>query len=235
MHDESKKGDIGFCIKIALANTAGYLMATVPPILIDPQLTHHVRYGARHYSIGWWVLLIGLAVGVSTFLTMAKIQRRHRAFWNSAPLWLASVLTLPFFLPEFPHMNLTGATAFFFVLSTAAVWIRYQPVESQYVDDPKIDRTARLERVKEEILFWRNGITTVLGTTIVAAISYCLLNLDGFRHVDPDPSEQVLACNYTGFSTGVYFIWLIFGPLAEAAKKTTEVRNLLLKIGSEGC
>jgi magnesium-transporting ATPase (P-type) len=232
MQNEPNKGDGGFCIMIALANTAGYLMATVPPILIDPKLTHHVRYGARHYPIGWWVLLIGLLVGVSTMLTMVRIERRFRAFWNSAPLLLATILTLPFFRPEFPHGNVFGAAAFCFVLSTLAVWIRYQPLESQYASDTRIDRTARLERVKEEIQFWRGGMMTVLGTAIVATISLCVMNFEGIKRFDTDASEQVLACNYAGFATAVAFLWLLFGPKAEAAKKCNEARGLLLRIES---
>lgn len=227
------RGDIGFCVKMSVANTLGYLMATIPPLVVDPKLLHHARYGARSYAVGWLVVPIGLVVGLLTFLVMSRIQKRNRPFWTSGPLLVACILSLPLFLPEFPHANVLGTTAICFALSTLTTWIHYHALDSEYATDEKIDRAARLERAKEEIVFWRSGLTAFLGVFLVVMLSWSGLMIDLARRIDTDPSEQMLLYNVVGFNVTFAALFIVFGPLAEAADKCREAQRVLLKIESK--
>src|SRR6266550_3823308 len=158
MKTTNDKSDSKFISKISTANTLGYWLVTIPPIIIDPKLIHHIRYGARSYSIGWWVLPIGMVVGLVTWFVLRRTPNRYRLFCNSIPLLIASVLTQIAFRPEFPHAYITGVTAMIIMLSMATTWIHYKFIDSTYVTDSKIDGSARLERAKEEIAFWRTSM-----------------------------------------------------------------------------
>ncbi|MGO9246537.1 MAG: hypothetical protein ACLPT4_00665 [Verrucomicrobiia bacterium] len=234
-YDALKKteGDnAGFVIRVSVANTLAYLIATIVPMVVDPKLLHHVRYGARTYAIGWWVAPMGIVVLLTTIFVMNRSSKRSLVFWNSFPLLVAGTVTLPFFRPEFPHVYVFGMIIGCCALSMVATWIRYWPIEGDYASNRKIDRTARLERAKEEIGFWRGGMFAVLAVFLAAWIGWYKVSADYNLRIDPDLSEQSLIGVASMLNITFMGLWMLFGPLAEAAKKTQEALGLLLKIES---
>ncbi len=233
MKTTNDKSDSKFISKISIANTLGYWLATIPPIIIDPKLTHHFRYGARTYAIGWWVLPIGLAVGMVTWLVLKRTQHAKRVFWNSIPLLVASGLTVIALRPEFPHAHVSGMTAMVILLSVATTWIHCWPVETDYARDMKIDRSARLERAKEEILFWRTSVLAMLAVFLAVLISWYGLLLEINERTDSVPSEQFLLNNLAQFFIAFSATWFICGPLVGGVNKCREAQDVLLQIPAQ--
>ncbi len=226
----ARAGDRAFCAKIAVANMLGYLVATIPPIIIDPKLIHHVRYGARHYPIGWWVLPISIVVGIATYAVMALVREQKRTIWNSIPLLLATGCSLPFFRPEFPHMTVLTATVFTFLLSIAATWIRYAPLKTERAHDPGLARDMRVKWVEGQSLFWRGATVAILAIFLTAINSWFRSMLDADRAFDTIPGELVLLTHLVIVLTSFGTSWFILGPLIEAVRKCKQANDLLLAI-----
>jgi hypothetical protein len=221
--------DAPFCAKVAFANTCGYLLATIPPIVIDPRLIHHLRYGARHYAIGWWIVPIGVIAGIATFFALAQANGKTRTRWNSIPLLIVATGSLPAFRPEFPHANIVSVSILSIVLSTIATWIRYQPLHIEFAQDARILEPVPIESVKEQVSFWRGVLLTMSAVLLAAIIMWFNSMTTSNRQYDVEPNELMLLTNLSLFITYFGVIWFLFGPLAEAYKKYKRVSELLCK------
>jgi hypothetical protein len=219
-----------FCVKISIANTLAYWESTIPPMIVDPQLAHALRYGARYYPYAWVIFPIGLALGVVTFFVMTRTQRCRRVLWDALSFFLASFLSLPLFVPGFPNGYVATTSVLFLLISALTVWIHNEPVEVAYASDKTIDRAARMERVKEEMLFWRGSMIAVMVAYLTLLVSWFGILRELNLQITPDSSEQQLLNDSSGILISAISLWVVFGPLAEAAKKRREAQDVLLKI-----
>lgn len=230
MHNTENKGDFGFTIKISIANTLGYWMCTIPPMIIDPRLAHTPNQAVRHYPYAWLIFPIGLALGVVTCFVMTRTQRCRRVLWDGLVFSLASILSLPLFLPAFPHSYVWPVSVLLLLLSVLTVWIHNELIEVEYASDKKIARDARLERVKEEILFWKEGMFAIIAAYLALLVSWFNILHELNLQVTSDRGEQLLLNSVSVILVSTISVWVVFGPLAEGAKKRREAQNLLLKI-----
>lgn len=228
MHNNVNKDDFGFAIKITIANILTYWLSTIPPMILDPKLAHSPQ-GVRHYPHSWLVFPIGLALGALTFFVMTRIQKRRRVLYAALSFSLASILSLPLF-PPFPDGYVVIVGVLFLVLSTLTVWIHNEPIEDAYASDKTIDRTARMECVKEEIHFWRGAIIGFVVTYLALLVTWFSTLNEASLRASTDPVEQQMLIDYSGSFICITSVWVVFGPLAEAAKKRREAQNVLLKI-----
>ena len=54
--------DLNFRLKVAFCQTFSFVWATVPPVIVDPLLFHHVRYGSRKYPMAFYYIIPGSIV-----------------------------------------------------------------------------------------------------------------------------------------------------------------------------
>ena len=188
MNNTEINGGFGFAIKITIANIFTYWLSTIPPMIIDPILTHSSG-GARHYPYAWLIFPIGLALGVATLFIMTRTQKGQRVLWDGLSFSLATFLALPLFSP-FPHGYVVVSGILFLLLSVLTVWIHNEPIEAAHASDKTIDRNARLEWVKEGIQFWRNGIIALVATYLALLVSWFNLLREASLRVSSDVGEQ---------------------------------------------
>ena len=61
----------GFACRLSVLMCAGYLLATVPPIVLDPLLTTRAMWGVRSYPhAGRVIAIVALLVPPLTFVTL---------------------------------------------------------------------------------------------------------------------------------------------------------------------
>lgn len=94
--DSSGRGfESGFRWKIAIVSAAAYLLASVPPIFIDPLLQHHVRFGIRSYPYAlWFVIPISFLILLLTPLDNFAIAMSTSFTTSSCTLPCCTLITL---------------------------------------------------------------------------------------------------------------------------------------------
>ena len=149
-----------FEFKIGFFNSLGFALAVGVPTFFDPLLKSHVRFGAREYFLGPWVLLISPLVFIVTYWCIVK-SSKHKYFFSWFPLAVSGIAVLWNFRPELPHANVTLWIIYYCVASFFASWIRYTPMDFNFVCDGSIHINARIERIKESISQWRTILISI--------------------------------------------------------------------------
>lgn len=160
-----------FAWKVAVWNTIGYAVSVGIPTIVDPRTQHHVSYGARTYSLGYWVFLLsGLVFGLTYLVSI----NNRSAIWKGRAALLVLVIptwaTLWNFLPEFPHANVLFTPIWFGVIVGLTVYVRNHRLKLDFVHDPEIDRLVRVERVRMEYDTWFRilvGVTATYGLGLI--------------------------------------------------------------------
>src|SRR6185369_2116576 len=95
----------GFAVKIASLNALAFACTAAAVTYADARLKTHLAFGARHYPHGYPIaVLAGLFAGATALLVLAKISSwQLKAVLPALLLASTGALSLPFFLPEFPH------------------------------------------------------------------------------------------------------------------------------------
>jgi hypothetical protein len=221
--------DSHFRLRVAIASSLTFLTGAFTALLVDPQLGHHVGFGARVYPAWayWLVPIFGVLIFISTLMALAKTSEPQRVYVATIPVWVFALPTFWILKPEMPHMALLGEIGIASLVTTAAVWIHYCRLESAYLSDDAIMSEAKIERVKEEIAFWRNGGLAALGGFLALLVSWYSRTAQLNQQMSTDRHEQFVLNN-----AGLVFIlvqsaWYIFGPVAEFAAKTRQALRLL--------
>ena len=221
--------DGGFCLRVSVAQSLACLVGAGVPLLVDPELSGHVRYGARHYPawVFWAVPTLSALVLVVTFWLLAKSPQRRR-IWVATPPSL--LLSLPMFWglrPEFPHEGLFGMLAVVTILTTIAVWVRYQPMRVAYLLDPRVLPQAKLARAREEVSFWRTGSLAAIGGYLALLVSWYNTVMVTNGSVTPVQGEQFVLGQAALVSIALQSAWFLFGVVVEMANKAREALQLL--------
>lgn len=226
--------DVGFCLKVSIAQAVSCLFGAFIPLIIDPKLLGHVRFGARHYpSFAYWLVpSLSVVILVVTFCLLAQLPKDRRIWWAVPPTWLFSLPMFWILRPEFPHDSLLNNIGLASILTTVAVWVRYHPTDSAYLDNPDLLPQAKLERVKEEISFWRAGFFSALGGYLALLVSWFNSMVKFNEGITPNHGEQFLLNYGGGVLIVLLSVWFLFGVIVEIAAKTRHAIQLLEKIPS---
>ena len=226
-NDESK-----FRWKVAVFSGITFLLAGITPLIIDPKLVHHVRYGARNYpeSCFYGLAIFSFLVFIFTFLLFSKVNYKKRVWLATTPIWAFSLPMFWMLRPELPHMGFLNPLLISSFLFTITVGVRYQQIKVNNLDSPDILPQAKIERVKEEIAFWRTGFLALLGGYLALVITWFnsirLYNID----VTPDEGEEFLLNTNGIILVCIQSAWFFFCVLPELINKTREALKLLEKI-----
>jgi hypothetical protein len=224
--------DLSFRLRVAAASSFTYLTGAMTALLVDPHLGQHVAFGARVYPAwAYWVFpIFAVLIFVSTFVTLAKTSKSYRIYVVTIPVWVFAIPTFWVLKPEIPHMAVLSEIGIAAIVTTVAVWIHYCHLESGYLRDDAILPDAKIERVKEEIAFWRNGGLAALGGFLALLVSWYSRTAQLNQQMSTNPREQVLL-NISGL---VFILvqssWYVFGPVAEFAVKTRQALRLLEEV-----
>jgi len=221
----STKIDYG-SFEIAVWNSVGSILAVGIPTFIDPQLEHHVRYGARIYPLGEWVLLISLLVfALTLILNINKnFSTKKKAILTFCAILLPTWATLPVFKPEFPHMNVFGYPIYFGLISAGVVLLRGSKVDFSFLKS-NISYETKLERLKIEYNYWFKLAAASIATYGLFAISIAVEMSKIVEMATKEPSE-IFLLNVTGaFALILNAIWFLTGYLREILTKISDIKN----------
>src|SRR5436305_14230334 len=135
-----------FPFLLGVVNAYGYLCATVPPTILDPLLTTHVRFGPRVYPHAWIIAPISLLVFLFTWAAFTFLAERLRAPLGGVPLLIASAFSNVFiFSKELPHINIVFVTTVWLVITMLWTWIRYSHSNLSAISWWNIDTAVALD------------------------------------------------------------------------------------------
>jgi hypothetical protein len=192
----------------------GYPLAVLPAILIDPLLKSHVLYPARNYPYGFVCVPIYLTMLTMQFLIMTK-GRSVRFLYVSVLIFLISiVMSLPLFMPEFPHGNIfqVGLVTTFLCCFSIFVWSIGRQI-ALYTESLTPSVRATVDFITALLSFVRQGAfaaVTLFGVLFYGAFTTVFSYVDA---VVTDKSDVFLLKYNTAFQIGFYAIYSIVGPV----------------------
>jgi hypothetical protein len=183
-----------------------YPLAVLAPILIDPLLKTHVVFPSREYPNAKLCFLIYALLLGSQCILLIKAKRLLVLYSSICVFLIAIAVSLPIFLPEFPHGNLfaVGVTTAFLSAFTIFVWW----IGDQISIDPTSLESAgheTFEYMKALFTFVRQG--AFAGVTLFGALFFAAYSTVTDKH------DLFLLKLNTGFQIGCYAIYSVVGAV----------------------
>lgn len=212
---------------LACVATVGYLMAVVPPIVLDPLLTTHVRYHARHYQDWWIIFPCTLVIATGTYIATSHTRLLRRILAAILPLLLMCLVSLPFFRPEFPHGNITYTAILLTAIISLTVWISdsgHTPPDGFWQSDAQDRRTY----LQEMLLFHRTALFTLIGGYLALLVTAIVSAQHANSDMISDKGELFVENLYSGIHFGFMSLLVLTGPVYQLAKRHHEVAAMLI-------
>lgn len=206
----------------------GYLLATVPQVIVDPLLRSHVNYPRRTYPFAYLITPIAIAVFVTTVITAFRSSPRAR-LTAMLPFIAGCVLSAPIFTPEVPHGNLVFVGVIWALLGCITLWVHGRRVINP-MHCENVVAQARLEYIKEQTSFWKG-----LGYGLTAAYLGALITLvQGLHKANAEfvssQEDLLLMARYINAEIAILSIFMFMGPLYEIANKVLSTTEMLLDV-----
>jgi len=224
--------DINFRLKLAFCQTFAFIWATVPPVIVDPLLFHHVRYGSRKYPMAFYYIISGsIVLLVSTFIAMSKTTRMWAVL---IPFVVVLLGALPFFTPELPHGNLVIVGLIWLVIAILTLWAKTYAITvggKAKFESGEIDNASKIEYVKEMAFFWRTSLIGLAGSFIALTISWLSLTTNLNKETVGGHQDEAFVLDGMHIA-GLLLcaLILLICPLWEAMKKHRTVAELFFEI-----
>jgi hypothetical protein len=236
---ERRKVDRKLATKIGFSNALAWILVISSPMIVDPRLTTHVHYQARHYNRWIW-LLTALAIPVY-WTTKRQLEARRVSSLNylraSLPLVVpAAIVAMVVFPPERPHRGALMLTLAYASLAAITVACRQSREGYGYVEDSRIEFTARLERLKATVSTWQMisiyGMAAYIG--FVAVVLSVLWTVTDYQ-VTAQGERYFLGLTFIIHMALVSFFMALgplhecFAELFESVRKLSSIREHLPK------
>ncbi|MBN2018791.1 MAG: hypothetical protein JW749_01040 [Sedimentisphaerales bacterium] len=220
-----------FSAKIAGFSAGGITLTVGTMTFIDARLPGHIWFGDRQYPMGYWILLIGPVI----FFGMYMLSMIPRTVGRKTTLSLSffaaiCAVSLFNFLPEFPHGNLGLWSLLFFIGDSISFWIHHLPLKSNYINESAILEQARIEMVKETLVFWRTLSLSLAVAFLAILIPWCVFIWDFPANVTTEPKEQLLLAYSAAIQMAFFSLYFIFCPLLEGIRKYQAAADMLLRM-----
>lgn len=207
----------------------GYLLATVPQVIVDPLLQSHVNYPRRTYPFAYLITPIAIAVFVTTVITALRSSPRAR-LTAMVPFIASCVLSAPIFTPEVPHGNLVFVGVIWALLGCITLWVHGRHVINPMQCENAVAQQARLEYIKEQTSFWKG-----LGYGLTAAYLGALIALvQGLHKANAEfvssQKDLLLMARYINVEIAILSVFMFVGPLYEIANKVLSTTEMLLDV-----
>jgi hypothetical protein len=213
-HDEAPLRPIrDVKILLMFGYAMAYPLAVLAPILLDPRLATHPAFPARTYPRAWlclpiYIFLLGLV------LAMFKLKSTTSAlYWSICAFASAIVISLPIFLPEFPHGNLLAVGTVTSLLFAFTIFM-WSACEAICTDASTVSAgDANLGYLKELLSFVRQ--TTFAGVGVFSGLLYGVFTLE-FEYINNiannNQSDKFLLSLNAGAQVAFYAIFAVAGP-----------------------
>jgi hypothetical protein len=175
-------------ILLFLGYAVGYPLAVLPPIFMDPLLKSHVLFASRSYVHARWCIAIYLLLICGQSILLTRSQRIRSLYFSVCGFMISIVVSLPLFLPEFPHGNLfaVGITTTFLSAFSIFVW----SIGLQISIDPeslKSSGEATFDYIKALFSFVRQG--AFAGVALFGALFFAAFSTE-FKYVENTVTDK---------------------------------------------
>lgn len=229
------KQHLGFALLVSFFNCVGFVLFVGGATYVDSRLATRIAHGPREYPLGYFALL---GVPVVFLLTLASVLLiRNWQLRSLAPvgsLAIPSLLILPNFLPEFPHMGIVWSL-YFSVATLLACLIRFYPQQHAYLTKAEILPAARVEFTKESASLWRVISIGLAVGYIGILVGWLDFVWEYPSSVVTDPAEKELLSVHAGIGVAFFSVYVLIGPVFQALSRWRATASLLLRIqGDQG-
>ena len=207
--------ETSFAYRIAGINALGYALTVLAISYLDPRLASHVEYGARTYPYGYWISLLSLLVFVATALLVRRAKSRAtRCIAACVPLLVATLCSIPVFLPELPHGGLIWCLGYG-LAAVLATWLRYSGPDLSFVTDTAAPVQVRLEALKGVQSTWQ-GIAIAAAVAFVAVLFPWLSAILSINKAIVTSEAEIFLLNrFVLMQVAAVSVALLIGPIRE--------------------
>lgn len=217
---------LNYIIRFSIFQALGTAIALLPPLLLDPKLSTHVRYGTRTYTTFSTVSIVAICVTVFpvTFWFLRLNATANWLFLPLLPLFIGLLLSLPLLKPECPHGNVMFVGTVWLLVSFYWHWLHCRisiPISSQAIS---------IEYIKAQLAFCQALLLGQLAAFLVLIVT-AVINLHKANHeIVTSTSDIFLLNRYTDFVMGAVSMLFFLGPVYEIVTKHTQLADALLSI-----
>jgi hypothetical protein len=224
--------DKWFAAKISVFNAVGFILCVVGITYVDARLTTHVVFGARTYTAGYYVAILGgIIILVTTYLTFfIRTSWSVKTCVPSGIVLFVGALSIPFFKPELPHAGLVVWVVLISVVSLLTCFIRLLPFSTSWLNTRDIVETARIERVKEYANLWRMISVSATFGTVALIVPWGQFVWTMPSYIVIADKEVFLLGQFGAGGVAVICIYALFGAVYESFHKAKLAADLLLLI-----
>jgi hypothetical protein len=211
-------------LTVASVYTIGYLYAVLPPAILDPLLTSHVRFGARHYDGLGRVIPCAIAVALGAFLFA---RRHYNPLWVGMPLLAAAAYTNIAIMPkELPHIHLVFVCTVW--LSACSTWIWIRGAGDHACASAAASAESPIEYVKEQCTFFRTMAFGLVGAFLALLVAGLLALHGTIASTVTDKREAFLLFILNNVTISAYALLLLFCPAHEAVRAWKRIAKYLI-------
>ncbi len=158
---------------IAFLNAVSFIVAVLPPTLVDERRTFSILGGWSEYPLGICVALTALPLFAISYLLLIRVVN---VFRKAAGCFLGSLVFLILASANFRPLSnlwiLVWGITYSFAVAVVA-FFHWLPVNLRFLGQNEIPLQARIEKVKLDFNVWFSSI--VLLVTIAGALSAALI------------------------------------------------------------
>lgn len=226
-----RRGD-WFAAKIAGFNSLAFSLVVASVTFVDARLTSHVAFGARHYAYGYPLSLLGgiLVFGITLLVFARATSWRVKATSPTLILATAGAVSLPFFQPEFPHGGISIWVFGTSLISLFACFIHFMPLETDWLSSTAFATPAKMSRVKESAIFWRNATITVTVGYAIILIPWGVFIWYQSLHIVTNKGEAFMLSEFGAAGLLGSSLYVLFGIIFELFRKAHDAADLVLRL-----
>jgi hypothetical protein len=226
---------VGFPLCFAFVSLCGFLLATLGPVIVDPKLTSHIRYGVRTYKRAWLLAPLSLLVFLATALTFTLPCLRATTvgfFWPVLPLLGGILLSLPIFRPEMPHRSVSTTGVIWLILSSVWLWVRFSTAIHEPPDGVAPD--AYIEYVRQHASIFQAMFLGALAGYLTVIVGWVLAMHKLNQATVSDKGQLFLLDVKSNIEIAFYSLLFFVGPFFEILHKWRGACDMLLRLPKAG-
>jgi hypothetical protein len=223
-----------FVLKIALFNSLMFFLIVICDTYTS-QLHAPSLSQLTVARLGYWVLLAVIPVFLGNSLLLLRLRRPFYLIFSPYAVTAVSglIVSMIHFGNPLYHLHQMLAFALFPVPGLIATLIWSSPVKADFINDPNIPMSAKIECIKHYSGLWTT-IAITGGAAFLAFIYFWLTYLaECAKLVYKSEGNRAVALGMYATQIAALLLYVILGPLYESFSKARDVNNLLLDLRND--
>ena len=204
----------GIKILLTIGYGSAYLLAVLPPTVIDHRLTSHSDFPPRYYPNAIYCAPI-FVLAVVIVIELFKAKSSLRALYGSVFVYVSAIIvSLPIFRPEFPHGNLLAVGTVSVILFSFTIFVWSFGRES-CLDAKSALRgnDTALQYLKELLSFVRQATFAAIGLFQRTSLRVFAVETDYANAIVTTQHDKFILGLNAAAQIGFYAIFAVAGPM----------------------